>query len=164
MQTKQNQCLLQRMLDDSKGILTDLSGRTDITQHEVNLNTSDQIHNKPYQNPYAVKEAVRRQIQGLFGRLPFGVFCEEGWFRFVSIFSYVKMRPTPHPPPLVASSYPPGSRVNLHLLYLRMFLHNLQLFLANWFSRKILKYIDKISIILNQLPLKESKVLHLNKN
>lgn len=53
------------MLDDSKGILTDLSGRTDITQHEVN--TSDQIRNKPYQNPYAVKEAVRRQIQGLFG-------------------------------------------------------------------------------------------------
>lgn len=62
------------MLDDSKGVLTDLSDRTYITQHEVNLNTSDQIRNKPYQNPYAVKEAVRRQIQGLFGRLPFGVF------------------------------------------------------------------------------------------
>lgn len=118
------------MLDDSKGILTDLSDRTDITQHEVNLNTSDQIRNKPYQNPYAVKEAVRRQIQGLFGRLPFGVFCEEGWLRFVSIFSYVKMRT----PPPVPSSYSPGSRLNLHLLYLRMLLHNLQLFLANWFQ------------------------------
>lgn len=85
------------MLDDSKGVLTDLSGRTYITQHEVILNTSDQIRNKPYQNPYAVKEAVRRQIQGLFGRLPFGVFCEESWLRFVPIFSYVKMRT---PPPL----------------------------------------------------------------
>lgn len=83
------------MLDDSKGVLTDLSGRTDITQHEVILNTSDQIRNKPYQNPYAVKEAVRRQIQGLFGRLPFGVFCEESWLRFVPIFSYVKMRTPP---------------------------------------------------------------------
>lgn len=85
------------MLDDSKGILTDLSGRTDITQHEVN--TSDQIRNKPYQNPYAVKEAVRRQIQGLFGWLPFGVFCEEGCLRFVSVFSYVKMQTPPPPPP-----------------------------------------------------------------
>lgn len=85
------------MLDDSKCVLTDLSGRTYITQHEVILNTSDQIRNKPYQNPYAVKEAVRRQIQGLFGRLPFGVFCEESWLRFVPIFSYVKMR-TPPPP------------------------------------------------------------------
>lgn len=53
------------MLDDSKGILTDLSDRTDITQHEVNLNTSDQIRNKPYQIPYAVREAVRKDIQGM---------------------------------------------------------------------------------------------------
>lgn len=133
------------MLDDSKGILTDLSDRTDITQHEVNLNTSDQIRNKPYQNPYAVKEAVRRQIQGLFGRLPFGVFCEEGWLRFVSIFSYVKMR-TPPPCALFLLS---GIKIKSASTLPEDASTQLTAFLSQLVSRNFLKYIDKISIILN---------------
>lgn len=55
------------LLDDYKGFLTDLPGRTDIIHHEVNLNTSDPIRNRPYHIPYEVKEAVCKQIQGLVG-------------------------------------------------------------------------------------------------
>lgn len=53
------------ILNDYKDVLTELSVRTDIIHHEVDLNTSDQIRNKPYQIPYAIREAVHKQIQGL---------------------------------------------------------------------------------------------------
>lgn len=97
------------MLDDSKGVMTDLSGRTDITQHEVNLNTSDQIRNKPYQKPVRSKRgSSQTNSRFVWSTHVWCFFYEEGWLRFVSIFSHVKMR-TP-PPPLVAASYPPGSR------------------------------------------------------
>lgn len=138
------------MLDDSKGVMTDLSGRTDITQHEVNLNTSDQIRNKPYQKPVRSKRGSSQTNSRFVWSTPvWCFFCEEGWLRFVSIFSYIKMRTPPLPP--CGLFLPSGIKiwVNLHLLYLRMLLHNLQLFSANWFSRNFLKYIYKISIILN---------------
>lgn len=53
------------ILHDFNDVLTDRSGRTDIVHHEVHLNTSDPIRNKPYQIPYAVREAVRKEIQGM---------------------------------------------------------------------------------------------------
>lgn len=57
--------LVLAILHDFKDVLTDIPGRTDIIHHEVNLNTSDPIRNKPYQMPYAVRKAVCQEIQGM---------------------------------------------------------------------------------------------------
>lgn len=57
--------LVLAILHDFKDVLTDLPGRTDVINHEVHLNTSDPIRNKPYQIPYAVREAVCKEIQGM---------------------------------------------------------------------------------------------------
>lgn len=53
------------MLHDFKNVLKDLPGGTDNIHHEFHLNTAYPIRNKPYQIPYAVREAVRKDIQGM---------------------------------------------------------------------------------------------------
>lgn len=53
------------MLHDFKNVLIDLPGGSDNIYHEFHLNTAYPIRNKPYQIPYAVREAVRKEIQGM---------------------------------------------------------------------------------------------------
>ncbi|XP_062616792.1 uncharacterized protein LOC134278492 [Saccostrea cucullata] len=51
------------VLHEFQEVLTDLPGRTNVIQHEVHLTTKEPIRNRPYQIPYAVRSAVREEIQ-----------------------------------------------------------------------------------------------------
>lgn len=51
------------LLHEFQDVLTDVPGRTDVIQHEVQLTTNEPIRNRPYQIPYAIREAVRDEIQ-----------------------------------------------------------------------------------------------------
>lgn len=56
---------INTVLNEFQDVLTDLPGRTDLIQHEVHLTTKEPIRNRPYQIPYAVRSAVRAEIQNM---------------------------------------------------------------------------------------------------
>lgn len=54
---------VRKLLDEFSDVLSDLPGRTDVVQHEINLTTEDPIRNKTYQVPYAMRDVVRNEIK-----------------------------------------------------------------------------------------------------
>lgn len=56
---------INTVLNEFQDVLTDLPGRTDLIQYEVHLTTKEPIRNRPYQIPYAVRSAVRPEIQNI---------------------------------------------------------------------------------------------------
>ena len=61
--SEQERKSVDELLAEYTDVLTDLPGRTDIVQHEINLTTEDPIRNTPYHVPYALRDTVRAEIQ-----------------------------------------------------------------------------------------------------
>ena len=61
--SENKQSSIVSLLQEFGGVLTDLPGRTDVVEHEVNLTTDEAIRNKPYQIPYAFRDSVRGEIK-----------------------------------------------------------------------------------------------------
>ena len=61
--SEQERKSVDELLAEYTDVLTDLPGRTDIVQHEINLTTDDPIRNKPYHVPYALRDTVRAETQ-----------------------------------------------------------------------------------------------------
>lgn len=54
---------VRRLLLDFQDVLSDIPNRTNLAQHEIHLTTTDPIRNKPYQIPFALRDAVRDEIK-----------------------------------------------------------------------------------------------------
>lgn len=54
---------VRRLLLDFQDVLSDIPNRTNLAQHEIHLTTTDPIRNKPYQIPFALRDAVRDDIK-----------------------------------------------------------------------------------------------------
>ncbi|XP_021347442.1 uncharacterized protein LOC110446564 [Mizuhopecten yessoensis] len=51
------------LMNSYEDVLTDLPGRTNLAQHEINTTTKDPVHFKPYPLPYNMKEVIKEGVE-----------------------------------------------------------------------------------------------------
>src|SRR5678815_1655515 len=53
---------IKEILSEFKHVFTDLPGKMDIVQHEINLTSQVPIKSKPYSIPYALRETLKKEV------------------------------------------------------------------------------------------------------
>lgn len=63
--TEEQKRQLEGLVTEYADVLTDLPGKTDLIEHDLQLTSSIPIYTRPYPIPFAMKEDVRKEIQKL---------------------------------------------------------------------------------------------------
>ena len=56
---------LRSLVREFSDVLTDLPGRTSITEHEIKLMTDEPVRSKPYPVPHAMKDTMKSEIDSM---------------------------------------------------------------------------------------------------